>query len=138
MKPLGTLARLLTVLVLIVGTLGTLKLSGKIVSTGVNLMVLSDNASYYNEQYFKTDEMTRAYEQNHKERMKFYNSDDPVVKGYSNMWTLPKVISLLLALAMYPGVGLVWLYVLLNIYFKAEKKYKRWKRRKANHIHTRA
>lgn len=137
MKPLGILARLLTVLVLIVGTIGTLELSGKIVETGLSLAVLNDNASYYNQQYRKTDEMTRAYEQNQEQRMEFYNSEDPIIRGYSNMWTLPKIICLFLAIAMYPGVGLVWLYVILNIFFKLEKKLKRRKRRNApNHTHA--
>lgn len=131
MKNLGTLARLLTVLVLIVGTFGTLEVCGKVVETGANLIVLNDNASYYNEQYFKTDEMTRAYERNQAKRMELYNSEDPIIRGYSNMWALPKLLCFFLAIAMYPGVCLVWIYVILNIYFKMLKKLKQQKHKKS-------
>lgn len=132
MKMVGILARLLTVLLLVMGTIATLGTSAKVISTGVNLMVLHDNASYYNEQHRKTDEMTEMYNRNQEEREKFYKSEDPVIRGYSNLGTLTKLLCLFLAVAMWPGVVLVWLYVLLNIYWRLERKLKRRKRKSSS------
>lgn len=128
MSRVRNLARLLTILVLIVGTIGTFKICGKVIQTGSSLIVLNDNASYYNEQARKTDEMTAEYMQNHEERQKFYNSEDPIIKGYSNSGTFAKVLYLLLAIAMFPGVALVWLYIIQCIYFNWKRKQMRRKK----------
>ena len=132
MKTAGILARLLTVLLLVMGTVATLGTSAKVISTGANLMVLRDNASYYNEQHRKTDEMTEEYNRNQEEREKFYKSEDPVIRGFSNLGTLTKLLCFFLALAIWPGVVLAWLYVLLNIYWRLERKLKRRKRKRSS------
>lgn len=122
-----TLARLLTILILVVGTIGTFKICSTVIRTGASLIVLRDNASYYNEQYRKTDEMTDAYNRNHEERQKFYNSEDPIIRGYSNSGTFAKILYLFLAIAMFPGLALVWVYIIFNVYWKLERKLKRRK-----------
>lgn len=122
-----TLARLLTILILVVGTIGTFQICSTVIRTGASLIVLRDNASYYNEQYRKTDEMTDAYNRNHEERQKFYNSEDPIIRGYSNSGTFAKILYLFLAIAMFPGLALVWVYIIFNVYWKLERKLKRRK-----------
>lgn len=127
-----TLVRLLTILILVVGTISTFQICSTVIRTGASLIVLRDNASYYNEQYRKTDEMTDAYNRNHEERQKFYNSEDPIIRGYSNSGTFAKILYLFLAIAMFPGIVLVWLYVIVNIYWelKRELKQRKLKQRK--------
>ncbi len=123
-----TLAMLLTILILVVGTISTFQICSTVIRTGASLIVLRDNASYYNEQSRKTDEMTDAYNRNHEERQKFYNSEDPIIRGYSNSGTFAKILYLFLAIAMFPGLALVWIYVIFNVYWELERKLKRRKR----------
>lgn len=90
--------------------------SWKVFKTAVNLSALNSNARFYNEQSIKTDEMSEEYQANQKERQKFYNSDDVLVRFYSNSNVVAKIalwLATVLFLAAVPlsavYLGFVWL-----------------------------
>lgn len=130
MKKIRNIVRLLAVLLIVIGSIYTVQVCNKVVVTGLQLIVLRDNASYYNEQYFKTDEMTEAYNQNHAKRQELYNSEDSIVRGYSNLGSITKALAWIAAVMMYPGICLVWLYIIMNVIFKLERTFKRRRRQR--------
>lgn len=126
------IVRLLTILVLIVGTIGTLDASRKIVTAGVQLIVLRDNASYFNESSIITDGITEAYNENNEMRQEIYQSDDNLVRAFSNMNAFVKLIVFCIAILMFPGIVLMWIYVIYSIYLN----WKRRKRKKSRRIYN--
>ncbi len=69
----------------------------KVLKTAGDLAILNDNARFYNEQSVKTDRMTREFLKNEAERQKIYNSDDSVVRLYSNSHAIIKFMVLIVA-----------------------------------------
>jgi len=91
-------------------------------------MVLYDNAAFYNEAPRKTDGMTEQYLANQAEREKFYQSEDTVIRVFSNLPTLVKLLVWFLAIAAIPGVPfLVFIYVARQAYL-IKKKMERKRR----------
>jgi len=123
-KTFRILVNILTILALLIGSVVILQTSYKIFKTSVNLAVLSDNAQFYNEQARKTDEMTEQYLENHAERQKIYNSEDFVIRTFSNQNGFVKVLILIVAIIMIPMVILMWVCHIL-------RKYYSYRRRKA-------
>lgn len=121
---------ILAILILFIGTIGTMKVSGKIIATSVELFVLNDNAAYYNEQRRKTDAMTEDYNKNHEERQAIYNSEDTVVRVFSNQNILVKVAILILAIVAFIMIPYMWGSLIRNRISQMRKAEKRRKIRK--------
>ena len=95
-----TISAIMAIIILIAGGITLEKTSITVVKTAVNLFVINDNIQFYNESYIKTDKSTeRALEQYQIRQERFYESDDAVVRTYSNMFVLWKGLFFLLALA---------------------------------------
>ena len=94
-----TVAAILAVIILIAGGIAVEKTSITVVKTGVGLFVIHDNISFYNESYRKSDEFTAAVEEQFRIRQeRYYDSKDPVVRTFSNMFVLFKLFFFLLAI----------------------------------------
>lgn len=100
----------------------------KVLRTSVSLAILRDNANFYNEWSVQTEEITEKYNLNEQERQKFYNSEDEVIKFYSNQNILGKC----LIITIYVAIIAVLVKLLVKILefwaihhcIKAFKKYK--------------
>ena len=69
--------------------------SVKIYKTALELSVLNDNIRYYEEQPIKTNEMTIEAQKDIEIRENnFYNSNDPVIRWFSNLYGFFKVLVL--------------------------------------------
>ncbi len=112
---------------LIWGVISMEMMSLKIFKTAMNLFVLNDNAQFYNEQPVKTDEMTSSYEKNQKERQLLYNSEDKVVRIYSNSHVIIKMIGFVIAVVF---LGLVPISAVLYLVKKKQIKDKKAQLRK--------
>lgn len=129
---------IVTLLLVILGAVKTEQICYKIAQTGASLMVLNDNARFYNEQKRKTDSMTDAFNEEKKERNeKFYQSEDPLVRSYSNLPSLPKLIiwfTSLLLMLLTPFIAAIIVVREINteIYFwKRKKRIRERRARKA-------
>ena len=130
-KKLRAIIILMTFVALLLGTVEIIRTSNKIVATSAKLIVLNDNAVFYNEQPIKTDEMTEAYLENHSLRQEIYNSDDMVIRTFSNQNFVVKTAILLLAFAMYPTMLLVWIFQINTFVYKVKRKVKLYKQERA-------
>jgi len=115
------LVKTLTILTLIIGTATILQANAEIIRTAGQLLILHDNAAYYNEQPRKTDEMTKKYLENNAERQKIYNSEDVVIRVYSNQHAALKIIILVWALASFVFIPYMWFSLIAR---EAEKLLK--------------
>ena len=116
-KFIRTAIMILTFLALVFGTIDIIKENNKIIETSVRLIILNDNAQYYNEQPIKTNEMTQKYRENDKLRQEIYNSEDSLIRFFSNQIAPVKIAILILAILIYPLIVLLWLrqiFLLLN------------------------
>lgn len=96
-----TVAAIMAVIILIAGGIAVEKTSITVVKTGVGLFVIHDNISFYNESYRKTDSSTEAVEEQFRIRQeRYYDSEDTVVRTFSNMFVLFKLFFFLLAIAL--------------------------------------
>ena len=69
--------------------------SVKIYKTALELSVLNDNIRYYQEQSIKTDSMTIEAQKDIEIRENdFYNSNDPIIRWFSNLYGLIKLVVL--------------------------------------------
>lgn len=82
---------------LLVGIVSLEMIALKVLKTAGDLAILNDNARFYNEQSVKTDRMTQEFLKNEAERQKIYNSDDSVVRIYSNSHAIIKFMVLIVA-----------------------------------------
>lgn len=126
------LVTIVTLLCLVVGTVTVVQQSCKIVKVGANLMVLNDNASFYNESSRKTDEMTEEYLRNQAEREKFYQSEDTVTRVFSNLPTFTKLLVWILALAAIPFVPIIVFFHILRKIYVMRRRMQRAKRKARN------
>lgn len=123
---------IVTLLVFIFGTISLIQMSNKIVVTSCNLIILRDNASFYNEQAQKTDKMTENYIQNDEKRQEIYNSQDNIIRWFSNQNTMMKIVILFLSIMLYPMILLVWIREILRTQMKITRKMKQKKRNSRN------
>lgn len=93
---------------LLVGIVSLEMIALKVLKTAGDLAILNDNARFYNEQSVKTDRMTQEFLKNEAERQKIYNSDDSVVRIYSNSHAIIKFMVLIV-------VGMVVVVVPLSV-----------------------
>ena len=108
------MVKILTILTLVIGTVTILQTNAKIIKTSGKLLVLHDNAAYYNEQYRNTDEMTEEYLADNAERQKIYNSEDTVVRVFSDSPTIIKMVVLVLALASFLLIPYMWFTLIIR------------------------
>ena len=123
------LAKLITLLIMIVGTITIIKVANKVTWTSFELIGYNFDTQYYNEEYRKTDSMTENYA-NHVmvKRNAIYNSDEAIVKWFANLPGIIKVLGTIIAVAMYPLFIWYWLGA-ISIIVKRERKRKIHRRR---------
>ena len=123
-----TLVIFLTLLILVTGCVSLLQCSAKVVKTGTTLTLIWFSHNQYNEAATKTSQLTQYYNQDEAERKALYNSEDWVVRTYSNCNIVVKIVVLLLAMASFLFFPyLVFLFVLESIceYIRKNRIYKR-------------
>lgn len=109
-KQIRKLVNILTILTLIIGSITILQTNGKIFRTSVQLFILRDNASFYNEQYRKTDTMTDEYLKNDLDRKAIYNSEDIVIRKFSNQNWAIKLVLLIWSSASFVLIPYMWIF----------------------------
>ena len=120
-----TVAAILAVIILIAGGIAVEKTSIKVVKTGVGLFVIHDNISFYNESYRKTDASTAAVEEQFRIRQEhYYDSEDPVVRTFSNMFVLFKLVLFLLAIALIVVTPFVCLFKIRDQFYLLYRRAK--------------
>ena len=87
--------RLVLNVMVILGLIVYICNSVKIYKTALELSVLNDNIRYYQEQSIKTDSMTIEAQKDIEIRENdFYNSNDPIIRWFSNLYGLIKLVVL--------------------------------------------
>lgn len=132
----NALVTIVTLLCLIFGTCLVVHESCKIVQTGVHLMILNDNAQYYNDNVRKTDGMTEEYLENNEMRQEIYNSEDAVIRVFSNLPTLIKLFVWILAIIAVPFVPFVLLVNIVRQIFRIKRRCKQRRRRTRREVNT--
>lgn len=125
------LVKILTIVTLIIGTATIFQTSNKIMKTSFDLIMMRDSASYYNEQYRKTDAMTEKYLKLDAERQKIYNSEDTVIRVFSNQKALVKIFIMICAAISYPLILYMWLSLIIREFVRYVRRRNRRKRREA-------
>lgn len=126
-KTIRIMVKILTILTLVMGTITILQTNAKIISTSAKLLSMNDSAQFYNEQVRKTDKMTDEYNEMDAERKQIYNSNDVVIRVFSNRNACIKLVVLLWAIVSFPIFGYMWLLLIFqeirrtNIKRKKEK-----------------
>ncbi len=103
-----------------------------ILKTSMDLLFFMYDAQQYNAQALKTDEMTERFVETQQERQKIYNSDNVIVRVYSNANILVKLA--VLALALVCGLGLpyaIFAEIRRRRQVKAHRKFLKWKLERA-------
>lgn len=107
-----SITSLLILICLIFGTVEILILTTKVVKTGMTLIRINDNIRYYNSSDRKTDDWTYQVQQEFNERESLYSSSDTVVRLFANLPAFLKMLVLVLAIATYPAVGWMWVFLI--------------------------
>lgn len=108
-----TLVTIVTLFCIVIGAIVLVQNCCKVVAVGTNLIILNDNAQFYNEQPRKTDAMTEDFNEALIERNKFYQSEGTVTRVFSNLPSFFKLCTWLLAIVGIPAIPLA---VLLHIF----------------------
>lgn len=125
-----TTVTIVTLLCILLGTGMIEKACWKAVATGTNLMILNYEVRRYNEQLYKTDAMTDKYNEITDKRNEFYQSEDTIIRVFSNLPTIPKLSIWLLSMSfliIVPTAAILGIIKEINIerhFWKKEKK--RW------------
>ena len=123
------LAKLITLLLMIVGTITIIKVANKITWTSFELIGYNFDTQFYNENLRKTDSMTDNYT-NHVmvKRNAIYNSDEVIVKWFANLPGIIKFLGIIIAIAMYPLIMWYWLCVIVVLTKKGRRRKIRGRR----------
>lgn len=115
-RSFNVMVTLVTIIAMVFGSFYLLKVvCPKVIYTGCSLIVLHDNTDFYNEQSRKTDAMTSEQEKENQERNdNFYQSEDSIIRTYSNMNAFFKIVLLFLALFAYLLIPLMWIGQILR------------------------
>lgn len=105
----------LILLTLVVVSIVVLCISAKITFLGIDMYILRDNAVFYNESEYKTDEGQVTYTENDAKRQAIYHSDDALVRGFSNMSFTAKAVGWLMAVALFLGIPGMWIYFIVGV-----------------------
>ncbi len=132
-KTLSVMVTIVTLLCLLLGNCTVVRESCKIVGAGGCLMLLNYNATAYDESYRKTDQGAEEYLEIQAEREEFYQSEDTVIREYSNLPGPIKLAVWFLAVFAIPGVPLLsLLYVIREAYsFSIRRKKEKQRSQKA-------
>lgn len=121
-KSMRTLINLFTLALLLVGIATCHTNNVKIFQTASSLIVLNDNIQFYNEQSRKTDSMTADAEKDFEARRDIYNSEDFVIRVFSNQNAVIKIAIIFLAILSYPIMFVVVAFQILKTYYTLKKK----------------
>ena len=117
---------IVTLVFVLLGVVKAEQICYKIAKTGASLMVLNDNAQFYNEQARKTDAMTDTFEAEKKERNeKFYQLEDLLIRVYSNLPAMVKLTIWFLSLLLMLLIPFAAVFITLRE-IETEKYF--WKR----------
>ena len=105
----------LILLTLVVVSIVVLCISAKITFLSIDMFILRDNANFYNESVVKTDESADYYNDNDAKRQEIYNSDDALVRGFSNSNTAVKLIGAIVATILFVGIPSAWIYCIVKV-----------------------
>lgn len=116
------LAKLITLLIMIVGTIATIKITNKIIYASFQLIGYNLDTQQYNESVIKTDYMTENLNTHvMKKRNEIYDSDDVITKWFANLPGIIKFLGTIIAIAIYPIIIWYWLVVIVSIMVKKRK-----------------
>ena len=127
-KVVRTLSKILTLLMLVLGTITIIESCNKIVGTTFELLVLRDNALYYNSLPIKSEKLNEEYDKNDTKRKEIYNSEDTLIRTFSNQNALVKVCICVIAILTYPLVFVAWARQMVLYLFKIRRKIIKTKR----------
>lgn len=118
----------LMAIALLIGACQIEMTSIKICETAVKLAIINDNVRLYNEQPFKSDKMTAEYnELKNLRNEEFYNSEDDLVKFFSNAHLLFKLILIVISVVLM-FVTPIAVIIQFCIYYAYKNELQRQKR----------
>lgn len=119
------LKAILAILLLVFMSAELVNANTRIIATAGTLANISMEIQDYNGSTRKTDEWTERIEQIQEERQSIYNSDDWLIRTFSNSNDLFKFAFILLAIGSYIAIIIVWIGVIIEIAESVSKKIKK-------------
>ena len=119
------LKAILAILLLVFMSAELVNANTRIIATAGTLANISMEIQDYNVSTRKTDEWTERIEQIQEERRSIYNSDDWLIRTFSNSNDLFKFAFILLAIGSYIAVIVIWIGVIIEIAESVSKKIKK-------------
>ena len=125
------LVTIVTLLVLLVGSVSVLAFATKTLRISRDLFIIHDNIKCYNESPRKTVE----WEQEIREQMQyrkenFYQSEDLWTRTFSNMYGIMKAFIAIAMVFVYPVIIYMWLYVIAFLIERHQRRMKRKSKRR--------
>lgn len=119
------LKAILAILLLVFMSAELVNANTRIIATAGTLANISMEIQDYNVSTRKTDEWTERIEQIQEERQSIYNSDDWLIRTFSNSNDLFKFAFILLAIGSYIAIIVIWIGVIIEIAESVSKKIKK-------------
>lgn len=119
------LKAILAILLLVFMSAELVNANTRIIATAGTLANISMEIQDYNVSRRKTDEWTERIEQIQEERQSIYNSDDWLIRTFSNSNDLFKFAFILLAIGSYIAIIVIWIGVIIEIAESVSKKIKK-------------
>ena len=119
------LKAILAIILLVFMSAELVNANTRIIATAGTLANISMEIQDYNVSTRKTDEWTERIEQIQEERQSIYNSDDWLIRTFSNSNDLFKFAFILLAIGSYIAVIVIWIGVIIEIAESVSKKIKK-------------
>lgn len=121
-----------TLILIALGSVSTLQLSGEILNTGTSIVALSWEISDYDEGKIVWNDTTRKHYQEliNKREVELYHSEDTVVRWFSTQNNLTQLGVFLMALISPFLIILVWIRQFMMIAEKIMRKWSRCKRKR--------
>ena len=119
------LKAILAILLLVFMSAELVNANTRIIATAGTLDNISMEIQDYNVSTRKTDEWTERIEQIQEERQSIYNSDDWLIRTFSNSNDLFKFAFILLAIGSYIAIIVIWIGVIIEIAESVSKKIKK-------------
>ena len=119
------LKAILAILLLVFMSAELVNANTRIIATAGTLANISMEIQDYNVSTRKTDEWTERIEQIQEERQSIYNSDDWLIRTFSNSNDLFKFAFILLAIGSYIALRVIWIGVIIEIAESVSKKIKK-------------
>ena len=116
---------ILAILLLVFMSAELVNANTRIIATAGALANISMEIQDYNGSMRKTDEWTERIEQIQEERQSIYNSDDWLIRIFSNSNYLFKIAFILLAIASSIAVIIIWISIIVEIAERVSKKIKK-------------